>query len=83
MVAIFGRVVKRVKKTKMKRVLILDGTNNFYRAFVVDPSMSSNGKPIGGVKGFLKILQKLFARLSQIKLLFAGTVQAVHSEDDK
>jgi 5'-3' exonuclease len=43
----------------MKRVLILDGTNNFYRAFVVDPSMSTNGKPIGGVKGFLKILQKL------------------------
>jgi len=49
---IFGHVAKRVKK--MKRVLILDGTNNFYRAFVVDPSMSSNGKPIGGVKGFFE-----------------------------
>ena len=51
------------KKTKMKRVLILDGTNNFYRAFVVDPSMSTNGKPIGGVKGFLKILQKLIREI--------------------
>jgi len=60
-----GLVARKIKKKmeKMKRVLILDGTNNFYRAFIVDPSMSSNGKPIGGVKGFLKILQKLIREI--------------------
>jgi 5'-3' exonuclease len=42
-----------------KRVLVIDGTNNFYRSYIVDPSLSTNGAPIGGVKGFFKILQKL------------------------
>ena len=31
----------------------------YFRAYIVDPSLSSNGQPIGGTKGFLKILQKL------------------------
>jgi DNA polymerase-1 len=42
-----------------KRVLIIDGNNNFIRAYIMDPSLSNSGQPIGGVKGFLKILQKL------------------------
>jgi DNA polymerase-1 len=42
-----------------KRVLIIDGNNNYFRAYIVDPSVSTNGQPIGGIKGFLKILQKL------------------------
>jgi 5'-3' exonuclease len=33
--------------------------NMFYRAWIVDPSLSANGHPIGGLKGSLKILQKL------------------------
>ena len=43
----------------MKRVMIIDALNAYFRAYIVDPSMSTNGQPIGGVKGFLKILQKL------------------------
>ena len=43
----------------MKRVLIIDALNMYFRAYIVDPSLSSNGDPIGGTKGFLKILQKL------------------------
>ena len=42
----------------MKRVLIVDALNMFFRAYIVDPSLSTNGQPIGGLKGFLKILQK-------------------------
>ncbi len=42
-----------------KKVLIIDGNNNYFRAYIVDPSVSSNGQPIGGITGFLKILQKL------------------------
>ena len=41
-----------------KRVLIVDALNMYFRAYIVDPSLSSNGQPIGGVMGFLKILQK-------------------------
>ena len=41
-----------------KRVLIIDQLNMFFRAYIVDPSLSENGQPIGGLKGTLKILQK-------------------------
>jgi len=43
----------------MPRVLIIDALNMFLRAYIVDPSLSTNGEPIGGFKGSLKILQKL------------------------
>ena len=42
----------------MKRVLVIDGMNNFTRSYVVDPTLDANGNPIGGMSGFLKILQK-------------------------
>ena len=43
----------------MKRVLIIDMLNMYYRAYIVNPSLSTNGQPIGGLKGSLGILQKL------------------------
>ena len=43
----------------MKRVLIIDALNAYLRAYIVDPSLSAHGQPIGGIAGFLKILQKL------------------------
>jgi DNA polymerase-1 len=42
-----------------KRVLIIDALNAYLRAYIVNPSLSSNGQPIGGINGFIKILQKL------------------------
>lgn len=48
-----------MEKAEKKKVLIIDGNNNYFRAYIVDPSVSTNGQPIGGLKGFLKILQKL------------------------
>ena len=42
----------------MKRILIIDALNLYYRSYIVDPSISLNGQPIGGLKGFLKSLQK-------------------------
>jgi len=41
------------------RILVVDALNMYFRSYIVDPSLSANGQPIGGVKGFLKILQKL------------------------
>jgi len=43
----------------MKKLMIIDAQNQFIRAYIVDPSTSTNGMPIGGLKGFLKILNKL------------------------
>ena len=37
--------------TENKRVIIIDALNMFIRAYIVDPSLSTNGDPIGGIKG--------------------------------
>jgi DNA polymerase-1 len=42
-----------------KRLLVIDALNMYYRAYIVNPTLSTNGQPIGGMVGFLKILQKL------------------------
>jgi len=47
----------------MSRVMIIDGTNAFYRSYIVDPSISANGQPVGGVIGFMKSLQKLIREI--------------------
>ena len=48
----------------MKRLLVVDMLNMYFRAYIVDPSLSTNGEPIGGIKGTLKILQKLVRETS-------------------
>tara|TARA_R100000995_G_scaffold9429_1_gene3992 strand:- start:1691 stop:2674 length:984 start_codon:yes stop_codon:yes gene_type:complete len=57
-----------------KRLLIVDALNAYLRAYIVDPSLSSNGQPIGGIKGFMKILQKLVrqTRPTQVMIVWDG-----------
>ncbi len=42
-----------------KRVLIIDQLNLFFRNYIVNPSLSSNGMPIGGLKGCFQSIQKI------------------------
>lgn len=44
---------------KPKKLLIVDAQNQFMRSYIVNPTLSPNGDPIGGVVGFLQILNKL------------------------
>ena len=53
----------------MKRLLIVDGLNIFIRAYVANPSMSSNGVHVGGIVGTLKILQKVFRQVRPDKAM--------------
>jgi hypothetical protein len=41
------------------RYMIIDSLNQFLRSLVVNPTMSPNGQPIGGLCCYLKTLQKL------------------------
>jgi 5'-3' exonuclease len=50
-------------KTEQKRVLLIDSLNLYLRAYIMDPSLTMQGEPCGGIKGSLKILQKLVRRL--------------------
>jgi len=43
----------------MKRIMIIDALNLFLRAYIVNPTIAKDGRPIGGTAGFLKSLQKL------------------------
>jgi len=53
------------------RILIIDALNMYFRAYIVDPSLSTNGQPIGGTKGFLKILQKLIRETKPDQVIIA------------
>jgi len=56
---------------KPSRLLIVDALNMYYRAYIVDPSLSTNGEPIGGLRGFLKILQKLIREIKPNQVVIA------------
>ena len=45
--------------------------NIYLRSYIVDPSLSENGVPIGGFKGFLKTLQKLCREIRPDKVIVA------------
>jgi 5'-3' exonuclease len=51
------------------RLMIVDALNQFLRSYIVDPSMSLHGQPIGGSKGFLKILNKLTREIKPDKII--------------
>tara|TARA_R110000824_G_scaffold150209_4_gene320731 strand:+ start:11830 stop:12801 length:972 start_codon:yes stop_codon:yes gene_type:complete len=53
----------------MKRVMIIDALNQFLRAYIVNPTLTPNGDPIGGAAGFLKILQKLCREIKPDKII--------------
>lgn len=55
----------------MKRLLVVDALNAYFRAYIVDPSLSTNGQPIGGYKGFIKILQKLCREMRPDEIIIA------------
>jgi len=55
----------------MKRVMIIDALNAYFRAYIVNPSLSKNGQPIGGYKGFLGILQKLCREMKPDEIIIA------------
>jgi len=42
-----------------KRILIIDQLNLFFRNYIVNPSLSTNGMPIGGLKGCFQSIQKI------------------------
>lgn len=58
----------------MPRLMVVDGNNQYLRAYIVNPTLSQNGQPIGGVVGFLKILQKLCKEINpdQIVITWDG-----------
>ena len=57
-----------------KRVVVVDALNMFIRAYIVNPSMSTNGNPVGGILGFMGILRKLIreTKADQVVICWDG-----------
>jgi len=53
----------------MSRVMVVDALNQFLRGYIVNPTLTPNGDPIGGTAGFLKILQKLCRDIKPDKVI--------------
>jgi len=51
------------------RLLIIDGNNRFISCYIKNPSISPDGKPVGGIDGFLKSLNKLLRETKPDKVL--------------
>jgi DNA polymerase-1 len=49
--------------------MIVDSLNQFLRSLVVNPTLSPNGQPIGGVCGYLKTLQKLAREIKPDRII--------------
>lgn len=58
----------------MPRLMIVDMNNQYLRAYIMNPSLSTNGQPIGGIVGTLKIMQKLCREINpdQIVICWDG-----------
>lgn len=55
-----------------KRVLIIDALNAYLRAYIVDPSISTNGDQLEVLKDLLKFFKSLYEQQAQIMLLLFG-----------
>ena len=55
----------------IKKVIIIDALNSYLRSYIVNPSVSKNGIPIGGVRGFLGTLQKFCGEIRPDKIVVA------------
>lgn len=51
------------------RYMIIDSLNQFLRAMVVNPTLSPNGQPVGGVVGYMKTLQKLSREMKPDRII--------------
>lgn len=54
----------------MSNIMLIDGLNLFFRAYMMDPSLGPNGQPTGGIKGSFKMLQKLVRENNPDKIFF-------------
>ena len=54
---------------KTKRVLIIHGLNFYLRQYIVNPSLSFNGEPIGGIRGTISSLGKLMRETRPNKIV--------------
>jgi 5'-3' exonuclease len=52
-----------------KRLLVIDQLNLFFRSYIVNPTLSTDGHPVGGLVGVIKSLQKICREVNPDKII--------------
>mgnify|MGYP003120195424 CR=1 FL=1 len=52
-----------------KRLLVIDQLNLFFRSYIVNPTLSTDGQPVGGLVGVIKSLQKICREVNPDKII--------------
>jgi DNA polymerase-1 len=58
-----------METTQKKRILIIDGNNNLYRAFFKNSGLTHKGQDVGGIYGFPRIMAGLIKRFNPHKVI--------------
>ena len=54
-----------------ERVLIIDNMNVFHRGYIMNPSITPNGQPVGAIVTCIKTLQRLVEKIKPTKIVVA------------
>jgi DNA polymerase-1 len=60
--------------TKNSKILIVDGTNTYFRTFSASPALNDNGEHVGGFYGFINVLKNTINSInpSRVIIVFDG-----------
>ena len=54
---------------KNSKVLIIDGTNTYFRTFSASPALNDNGEHVGGFYGFINILKNIIKAVNPTRVI--------------
>lgn len=55
--------------SKNSKVLIIDGTNTYFRTFSASPALNDNGDHVGGFYGFINILKNIIKSVNPTRVI--------------
>ena len=56
---------------ELERILVIDNMNVFHRGYIMNPSITPNGQPVGAIVTCLKTLQRLVSKIKPTKIVIA------------
>lgn len=55
--------------TKNSKVLIIDGTNTYFRTFSASPALNDNGEHVGGFYGFINMIKNVIKSINPTRVI--------------
>jgi DNA polymerase-1 len=55
--------------TKNSKILVIDGTNTYFRTFSASPALNENGDHVGGFYGFINVLKNIIKSINPTRVI--------------